>query len=378
MNCRKINAVLMVCVFAVGVMAGSAVAQDMSLEEIVAAHVDALGGKGAIAKVDNIKSRSKVTIKSGFGDMSGTAEEIIDIKGKRRYVNHELSQFKKTEAMVGDAGWTKGTEGDRDMTTDEIAIAKLSLNVSPVVSAYRQVKNAVELQGNAEFGGMKCHVISVGPEVQYFIGKESSLLVGMEIAGVGVVTLKDYEKVNGVMFPAARTIEIEAQGITIDYKMRYTKINVEIDDELFGDLADADGDSAPVYTADQVMGFLDKDGDKKISREEAKASPELSPAFDLVDANKDGFIDMAETKSMIEYTKNQQSAKNAKKKSKEKGLTPKQVIAMMDKNNDGKISKSESNAELQPFFNEIDVNEDGFVDEKEAKVIVDYANARGK
>ncbi|MGQ9574145.1 MAG: efflux RND transporter periplasmic adaptor subunit [Thermoguttaceae bacterium] len=43
---------------------------------------------------------------------------------------------------------------------------------------------------------------------------------------------------------------------------------------------------------------LDKNGDKRISREEAP--PEMAPFFDQVDANGDGFIDQAEIKAMME------------------------------------------------------------------------------
>ena len=39
---------------------------------------------------------------------------------------------------------------------------------------------------------------------------------------------------------------------------------------------------------------LDTDGDGRISREEAKANPQLGQNFDLIDANKDGYIDRSE------------------------------------------------------------------------------------
>ncbi len=45
---------------------------------------------------------------------------------------------------------------------------------------------------------------------------------------------------------------------------------------------------------------LDKDGDGRISREEAKAAPRLYEHFDAIDANKDGYLTVEELKAAHE------------------------------------------------------------------------------
>ncbi len=352
-------------------LAASASAQDATLGSIMEAHVKALGGKDAIAKVENFKSRSEVTMKSGFGGMNGTADEIVDLKEKRYYSDLDLGQFKKTEAMVGDSGWSKGTEGDLEMDANAIAFAKMSLGVSPLLSAHETAKGALKVKGVEKFNDKNCHVIAAGSNVDYFVDTKSSLLEGMKIANVGTLVLGDYNETDGVLFPKKRSLTIDAQGILIDYKFSYTKTNVEIDEALFGDLKGSEESAKPVYTAEQIIGFLDKDGDEKISKKEAALSPELAPAFAYVDTSKDGFIDTTEAQAMVDYTKKEQVAKKPATDGK---TTAKQVIDSMDKDNDGKISKREASEELKPFFGDTDANGDGFIDDKEAQSLADFVN----
>ena len=55
-------------------------------------------------------------------------------------------------------------------------------------------------------------------------------------------------------------------------------------------------------------------------------------------------------------------------------VTAKQVIAPMDKNGDGEISKDEASEDFKSYFDKIDTNGDRVVDLKEAQVIADYLN----
>jgi len=55
-------------------------------------------------------------------------------------------------------------------------------------------------------------------------------------------------------------------------------------------------------------------------------------------------------------------------------VTAKQIIASMDKNDDGKISKDEASEGLKPFFDPLDANKDGVIDLQEAQVIAGYSN----
>lgn len=347
-------------------------AQNASLKDIIERHVKALGGKEAISKVDNLERKAKVTLEGGFGSMSGTGREIVDIKGKRYYNDLDLGQYKKTQAMAGDGGWFKGTEGDGAMGAQEIAFAKMSLGVSPLLSAYETAKGALKVNGTKKIGGNECHVVAIGSDIQYFVDTKSSLLEGMNIAGLGAISLSNYKKVDGVQFPVIQSMNIEAQAITIKYTFRSTKINVEIDTTLFGDLAESKDSESPEYTAEQIMGFMDTDADEKISQDEAGGL--IKQNFGAIDTNGDGFIDMSETDAMLAFAAQRKNAKSNKAKPESDSLTSKQLIASMDKDKDGKVSKREASEELKPFFGDTDTNNDGFIDEKEGQALADFVN----
>ena len=55
-------------------------------------------------------------------------------------------------------------------------------------------------------------------------------------------------------------------------------------------------------------------------------------------------------------------------------VTAKQVVASMDQDDDGKVSKEEAPEGLRPFFDQLDANGDGYIDVKEAQVIADFSN----
>lgn len=114
---------------------------------------------------------------------------------------------------------------------------------------------------------------------------------------------------------------------------------------------------------ENIIRSMDQDGDGKISRKEA--SEFLKPYFEQVDANGDGFIDTNEAWGMAYAVRRQPGQGPA---------TAQQIIAYMDKNSDGKISKDEASAELKPHFDQIDTNNDGAIDVKEAQVMADFVN----
>ena len=128
-----------------------------------------------------------------------------------------------------------------------------------------------------------------------------------------------------------------------------------------------------------------------------KKAPE---GFEQVDTNGDGFIDLKEAKVMADYATSQQAAsvkpitgeqilafmdtnrdgKLSKDewaamvafqtKSQQAGTTERKaaekIVRSMDANRDGKISKDEISAVMKPYFEQIDTNGDGFIDAKEA------------
>jgi Ca2+-binding EF-hand superfamily protein len=65
----------------------------------------------------------------------------------------------------------------------------------------------------------------------------------------------------------------------------------------------ANNQAAGKMTAEQMMTFMDSNGDGKITRDEAPA--DIKAGFDFVDQNKDGGIDINEAQIMADYANNQ-------------------------------------------------------------------------
>ena len=103
-----------------------------------------------------------------------------------------------------------------------------------------------------------------------------------------------------------------------------------------------------------ALGFkaLDKDGDGRISRDEAAAAPRLAQNFDKIDTNHDGYLTPDELKAAHAAMRQAHWAR-------------------IDTDGDGKISLAEAQANaprLAEHFDAIDTNHDGFItpDELEA------------
>lgn len=102
----------------------------------------------------------------------------------------------------------------------------------------------------------------------------------------------------------------------------------------------------------QMMKHLDKNGDGKISKEEA---PEMMRGhFDEIDANKDGLVDEAEM-----HAAHVQRG----------GPGGPGMIKHLDKNGDGKVSKEEAPERMRGHFDEIDTNKDGQIEEQELQAM---------
>jgi Ca2+-binding EF-hand superfamily protein len=103
--------------------------------------------------------------------------------------------------------------------------------------------------------------------------------------------------------------------------------------------------SALPRTLEQLRA-LDKDGDGKISRDEFTGP---APQFARIDADKDGYLTLAEVAKFRETAMNQFGPR----------------LKEMDKNGDNKISRAEFTGP-PPLFDRLDANKDGLIEPREA------------
>ena len=122
-------------------------------------------------------------------------------------------------------------------------------------------------------------------------------------------------------------------------------------------------------TAEQLMSYMDANGDGKITMDEAPE--ELKAGFAAVDRNGDGGIDVAEAQIMADYANKEQSGSPDSAPGE---MTAETMMSYMDTDGDGKITVAEAPDEVKAAFTDIDTNGDGGIDVREAQVMADYAN----
>ncbi|MBL8511007.1 MAG: EF-hand domain-containing protein [Betaproteobacteria bacterium] len=105
----------------------------------------------------------------------------------------------------------------------------------------------------------------------------------------------------------------------------------------------------------------DKNGDGKISREEAAALPRIAKKFDQIDTNKDGFVTLEEIKASMAQHAQEHGQHGAG------GDHGGKMFEKLDANGDGFISREEaaSHPKLAEHFDKLDSNKDGKLSKEE-------------
>jgi Ca2+-binding EF-hand superfamily protein len=117
---------------------------------------------------------------------------------------------------------------------------------------------------------------------------------------------------------------------------------------------------------------LDKDGNKSISRDEAKGHPHLEKDFDVIDTNKDGQLSPDELHAHMKKMRGERKGEHKGDhmgEHKSDGKHQGSPIKRLDTNKDGQLSREEAKGHpmLEKNFDRIDANKDGQLSEDELK-----------
>ena len=232
--------------------ASSVTRAEMTLDEILSNYYEALGGKDAWAKVENVRQ---------IGSMSMMGMEapftVVLAEPNKTKVEFEIQGMKGVQSFDGETGWQimpfMGSTEPEEMPAEMVKLMSANAGVAGPLFDYEAKGNRVELVGTTEVEGTEAYqlhiTLSNGFEMDWFLDAEYFVPIQskmtMEAQGQTfetTTTLSDYKEVGGVMMAHSTTqsTPMGAQTMTITQ----TEVNVDLGDDFFAMPAksEAEGD----------------------------------------------------------------------------------------------------------------------------------------
>jgi len=212
-------------------------ASAQTVDEIIAKHVTAIGGKENLEKIQNVVMEGSMTIQGAPITVTVTG---VQNKLMRQDIN--AMGMKGYDFTTEKEGWTympfQGMQKAEPKTAEEVKEALSDLDLTGSLYNYAAKGNKVELIGKEDVEGTECYKLKVtlasGKEETYYIDPTSYFVVrtkakrkfnGQEVETS--VDLSDYKDVDGVKMPFSMT---QPFGTIVFSSI---KANQTIDDKLY-------------------------------------------------------------------------------------------------------------------------------------------------
>ncbi len=235
---------LITACLAIVLVAGAVGAEDMTLDELLAAHFEALGG------YDNLKAvkTAKFSGRMAMGPGAEVPFSMIFARPLKMRLEFTMQGMTAIQAYDGETAWSvmpfMGKTDPEVMAEDQAKNIKEQADFDGPLMDWKDKGNQVELVGLEETDGTEAYKLKVTMangdvrhhylDSEYFItikqdGKTTVQGNEMEFETI----LSDYKEVDGLMFP--HSIESKPKGapsgqvITIDL----IEVGTDVDDNLF-------------------------------------------------------------------------------------------------------------------------------------------------
>lgn len=239
------------------VLVSGSAAADMTVEEIVAANLEARGGKDAWVAMES--GRMKGTMRMG-GGAAGAIEMPFVVEFKKPdmiRLEFTMQGMTAVQAFDGTTGWAilpfLGKTEPEEMAEDQVKQLKDQADFEGVLVNYEEKGHSVELLGKEEVDGTPAYKLKVTKangdvdtlylDEEYFVEFKTESTREVQGTEVTVATvIGDYKEVDGLLFPHSMEMAFgggEAQQvITIES----IELGVDLPDERFAMPAKAEAE----------------------------------------------------------------------------------------------------------------------------------------
>ncbi len=206
--------------------------------QIVAKHIEAIGGKENWSKVKSLRLESSMK-------MQGTEIKIITTQIDKKALRLDISVMGMNgyQVVTTTEGWSfmpfQGQTKPEPMTVDDVKMSQDQLEIQSDFITYIEKEKKLEDLGTEEVDGVECFKLKLtdkdGIETSYFIDQSNYFLIketskikanGQEMENV--VTYNNYELTNeGILLP--KNI-VSLQGAM---EITKTEVNPVIDEAIF-------------------------------------------------------------------------------------------------------------------------------------------------
>lgn len=190
-----------------------ALAQQSSVDDMIARHVQARGGAEALRNIKSVVSVGKLR-PSGFDADFQFVETIARPGGVRSELT--LQGLTIVQAWDGQTGWQiqpfSGRKDAERLSSDDTKSLQEEADFEGALVDYKAKGNTVQLMPDEDVDGAPAHVIRVklknGDEQTYYLDPDAMLVIRVvtkqTLRGAeqqSVTDYGDYEKIEGVYFP---------------------------------------------------------------------------------------------------------------------------------------------------------------------------------
>jgi hypothetical protein len=212
-------------------------AQAQTVDEIVKAHTEAIGGKEVLSRVKSLYIENSMDV---MGNQSVSTEYLLEGKGYKS--ESEFNGMKIMNCFTDKGGWSvnplAGAADAQALPEDAYKSGKDQIYVGGALVDYAAKGNKVELAGK-EGNNYKLKVTSGSTETTYYIDMTTNYITKTLIKGemMGqaveiVTTFSDYKKTDfGIVLPYTKVIDFG--GFALTYKRTKVEVNKELDPKIF-------------------------------------------------------------------------------------------------------------------------------------------------